>query len=90
MQYANKTLLTMAVTGLLATGLSLSSGDVQAAKKGFEKCYGVAKKGKNDCGTSKHSCAALATVDADPEEWVYMPEGTCLKIVGGSLDKPKV
>ena len=79
----------MAVAGLLATGLSLSSGEVQAAKKGFEKCYGVAKQGKNDCGTSKHSCAAQATVDSDPEEWVYVPEGTCSKIVGGSLVKPK-
>ena len=79
----------MAVTGLIASGLGLTSGDAQAAKKGFEKCYGVAKKGKNDCGTSKHSCAAQATVDAAPEEWVYVSEGTCSKIVGGSIVKPK-
>ncbi len=89
MQKTTKTLASIAIAGLLATGLGLPSGEVQAAKKGFEKCYGVAKKGKNDCGTSKHSCAAQATVDGDPEEWVYVPQGTCEKIVGGSLVKPK-
>ena len=79
----------MAIVGLLAAGLGTQSGEVQAAKEGFEKCYGVVKKGKNDCGTSKHSCAAQATVDGHPDEWLYLPEGTCEKIVGGSLTKPK-
>jgi len=88
MQQSTKTLASMAIAGLLVAGLGMQAGDVQAAKKGFEKCYGVAKKAKNDCGTSKHSCAAMAKVDADPEEWVYVKEGTCSKIVGGSLKKP--
>ncbi|MBV1910826.1 MAG: DUF2282 domain-containing protein [Kangiellaceae bacterium] len=89
MQNTTKSLTSLAIAGLIAAGLSLPSNDVQAAKKGFEKCYGVAKKGKNDCGTSKHSCAGMATIDADAEEWVYVPEGTCEKIVGGSITKPK-
>lgn len=89
MQKNTKTLASMAIAGLLATGLGLQPGEAQAAKKGFEKCYGVAKKGKNDCGTSKHSCATHAAIDGDPEEWVYVPQGTCEKIVGGSLVKPK-
>nr|WP_255510999.1 DUF2282 domain-containing protein [Cyanobium sp. LEGE 06113] len=41
----------------------------------------------NDCGTSKHSCAGEAKVSGDPEEWVYVPTGTCKKIVGGTLKK---
>lgn len=90
MQKSNTTLTSMAIAGLLAAGLGMQTGEVQAAKKGFEKCYGVAKKGKNDCGTSKHSCAAMAEIDSDAEEWVYVPEGTCNKIVGGSLSKPKI
>jgi uncharacterized membrane protein len=89
MQKTTKTLASMAIAGLLLTGVAIQPSEVQAAKKGFEKCYGVAKKAKNDCGTSKHSCAAQATVDGDPEEWVYMPKGTCEKVVGGSLVKPK-
>lgn len=89
MQNTTKTLTSMALAGIIAAGLSIPAGEVKAAKKGFEKCYGVAKQGKNDCGTSKHTCAGLAKIDGDAEEWVYVPEGTCEKIVGGSLVKPK-
>ena len=56
-----------------------------AADMKREKCVGIAKAGLNDCGTSTHSCAGQATVDNHPEEWIYLPAGTCEKIVGGSL-----
>jgi uncharacterized membrane protein len=54
-------------------------------KFAFEKCFGVAAHGQNDCGTATHSCAATATKDRDPASWVYVPTGTCKKIEGGSL-----
>ena len=41
-----------------------------------EKCYGIAKKAWNDCGTNAHSCSGESSVDNDPEEWIYVPEGT--------------
>ncbi len=51
-----------------------------------EKCYGVAKAGKNDCaskdGTS--SCAGQSKKDADTNNWVYVPKGLCDKLAGGS------
>jgi uncharacterized membrane protein len=47
-----------------------------------EKCYGIAKAGKNDCKTTSHSCAGQATRDGDG--FVAVPAGTCSKIVGGS------
>ena len=72
-----------AVAGLLALGLA--SGSALAAKEGMEKCGGIVKAGQNDCGTSKHSCAAQATKDGAKDEWVYVPAGTCEKIVGGSV-----
>jgi len=50
-----------------------------------EKCYGIAKAAKNDCQTATHSCAGTATEDNDAESWIYVPGGTCAKIVGGSL-----
>lgn len=50
-----------------------------------EKCAGIARAGLNDCGTSTHSCAGQATADNQPEEWIYLPKGTCQKIVGSSL-----
>ena len=58
------------------------------AAAGMEKCYGVAKAGQNDCGTSKHACATLSKDDHDPEDWKQVPKGTCQKI-GGALAPTK-
>lgn len=73
-----KTSLVLLAFAGMATGNS-----ALAAKPGMEKCAGIVKAGKNDCGTSKHSCAGQASSDGDAEEWLYVPEGTCSKIVGG-------
>jgi uncharacterized membrane protein len=51
-----------------------------------EKCYGIAKAGKNDCAsTGNNSCAGTARADADPRAWIYVPAGYCERIVSGSL-----
>jgi uncharacterized membrane protein len=51
-----------------------------------EKCYGIAKAGKNDCAsTGNSSCAGTSKADADPRAWIYVPAGYCERIVGGSL-----
>jgi uncharacterized membrane protein len=73
-----------AVATLLAVGLTAAGTNALAAKGDMEKCAGIAKAGKNDCGTSKHSCAGQAKSDGG-EEWVYVPKGTCEKIVGGTV-----
>lgn len=50
-----------------------------------EKCYGVAKAGKNDCAsTGNNSCAGTSKVNADPKAWVFVPEGYCDRLVSGS------
>lgn len=68
---------------VVGAGLTMAVTPAQAAKK-MEKCYGVAKKGQNDCGTAKHACAGQATSNNDPTEWKYVPKGTCIQM-GGSL-----
>ena len=78
-----------AAATVLALALSVSNAPAHAGKEGYEKCQGVAKAGMNDCGANGHSCAGMAETDGDPNEWVYMPEGTCDKIVGGSVKEPK-
>ena len=67
---------------------SLLSAQKPAEMPSFkaEKCYGIAKAGKNDCQTATHSCAGTATADATPDSWIYVPKGTCDKIAGGSLE----
>ena len=78
--------VTTAISSVLALGLAVTnSDDALAGKPGFEKCAGIVKAGLNDCGTSKHDCSGLATVDNDAEEWIYVPAGTCEKIVGATL-----
>jgi uncharacterized membrane protein len=72
-----------AVTGILAIGFQVTS-ETALAKKGMEKCAGIVKAGMNDCGTSSHECAGMAKVDGAADEWIYVPEGTCKKIVGAT------
>jgi uncharacterized membrane protein len=68
----------------LAAALTLAAaGGARAADA--EKCYGIAKAGKNDCQTATHSCAGTSATDAAGDSWIYVPAGTCEKIVGGSL-----
>lgn len=55
---------------------------------GMEKCYGITKAGQNDCGTDNHSCAGASKIDSDKSSWVFVPTGTCSKIVGGSSVPP--
>jgi uncharacterized membrane protein len=74
------------ITSMVIASASLSVNSALADSK-MEKCYGIVKAGKNDCADSKqmHSCAGAATKDGDKTEWVFLPKGTCERIVGGSL-----
>ncbi len=67
-------------------GLIMTAGVASAdhhEKNEKVKCYGVAKAGQNDCGSSKHDCGGKSKTAGDSEEWIYLPAGTCEKIVGG-------
>ena len=81
-----KKMLMAAIAGAFVLGLS--TGAI-AGKPGMEKCTGIVKAGMNDCGTSKHACAGQSSADGDAEEWVYVPEGTCTKLVGGTVKAAK-
>lgn len=90
MQDQKKAAVSNAIAGILAIGTLLVAGPVQAvpeAPTAWEKCAGITKAGMNDCGSldGKHACAGQAASDNDPTEWVYVPEGTCTKIAGGSV-----
>jgi len=90
MNAAAKPLFHATLAGLVAAGLAAASGAALAAKGDTEKCAGVAKAGKNDCGTSKSACAGTVSMDRDPEAWVFVPAGTCQKIAGGTVtNKPE-
>lgn len=50
-----------------------------------EQCAGVVKGGMNDCATSTNACHGHVATDANPEAWIYVPKGTCLKIAGARI-----
>ena len=78
--------LELALGSVIAAGLVASAAQASPKPKweGHEKCYGVARKGMNDCGNSHHQCGGMAATDGAPDEWIYVPTGTCRKIAGGS------
>ncbi len=86
---SSKTTVSTTAAAILAAALIASPATAHAGKEGYEKCQGIVKAGQNDCGANGHACAGYATVDNDPNEWVYMPEGLCDKIVGASVKAPK-
>jgi uncharacterized membrane protein len=53
-----------------------------------ERCYGIAKAGKNDCATSSSGCSGSAKQDNLKDAWIYVPKGTCQKVAGGMLALP--
>lgn len=79
---------TTAAATILAAALLSNPAVSHAGKEGYEKCAGIAKAGQNDCGANGHGCAGYAKTDGDANEWVYVPEGTCDKIVGGTVAEP--
>jgi len=81
-----------AKTALLAAAvgsLLIMTAQAMGPDDKSEKCFGVAKAGKNDCAGNGHSCAAQGTKEADKKEWITVPKGTCDKIVGGSTTPAK-
>lgn len=75
-------------TALLAdtTGAAMMQG---SAIPGMEKCFGIVKAGMNDCGNASHNCSGEAKINGGKNEWIYVPQGLCKKIVGGSTGIPQ-
>jgi uncharacterized membrane protein len=81
----------IALGGVVTAGLvgAAAPADAKPKWEGHEKCYGISKKGMNDCGNAQHQCSGMAPKDDDAEEWIYLPKGSCEKIAGGSLASAK-
>ena len=82
----NKALLTAALAGVFAAGVAMNANAADDKMSSKEKCFGIAKAGKNDCksASGSHSCAGHATKDNDKDDWNFVDKGTCEK-AGGSL-----
>jgi uncharacterized membrane protein len=86
---ASTLVLASALVGSFAVSAAVAqSGPAPQPTFKFEKCFGVAKAGKNDCQTANSSCAGTSKRDAQTDAWIYVPTGTCDRLVGGSA-QPK-
>jgi uncharacterized membrane protein len=84
------TVIHTALATVLALGLGAMNGSVAAAQDTpMEKCAGIVKGGQNDCATSSTACHGHVAVDSHPEAWIYVPQGTCEKIVGAHVTNQK-
>jgi uncharacterized membrane protein len=82
---AKNTLSLAAVAASIAlTSAANAQVNVPKPSYKFEKCYGVAKAGQNDCFGKSNACGATSKVDNERDAWIYVPAGTCKKITGGS------
>lgn len=81
-------LLAAAVTALMS-GAAMAQVHPEKPTYKYEKCYGVARAGHNDCFFASNSCAGTSAQDNDPRAWIYVPQGTCKKISRGTLEPPK-
>jgi uncharacterized membrane protein len=81
-------LLRAAMSSLLAVGATAAVTSASADNHNKqEQCAGVVKAGKNDCATSTNACHGHVTSDSHPEAWIYVPAGTCERIVGARVVK---
>ena len=83
----SKLLVASAVAAALSVPFATyaQGGPAPAPKFEAEKCYGIAKAGKNDCQTANSSCAGTSKRDAQGDAWIYVPKGSCDRIVNASL-----
>ena len=75
----------VAIVSAIAGVLALAVVPVSQAAQHVEKCAGIAKAGKNDCGSSTNDCGGKVKKDRDSGAWVEVPNGTCEKIAGGKI-----
>ena len=84
-------LVASAMAAVLSMPLVINAQGGPAPKPKFaaEKGYAIAKAGKNDCQTANSSCAGTSKRDGQADAWLYVPIGSCSKIVGGQLEAKK-
>ncbi len=76
--------------GAVALGLGACiSGSAVADDDEREQCAGIVKAGMNDCATSMNACHGHVKSDSHPEAWIYVPKGTCERLVGARVVKVK-
>jgi len=75
----------LAVASAVALGTLGVGSSAMATTPAMEQCAGIVKAGKNDCATNANACHGHVETDANPMGWIYLPAGTCDRLVGGHV-----
>ncbi len=82
-----QSIVTALAVAALASGVALAQTqeqkamDDKAKMADKEKCYGVAKAGKNDCAAGPGTtCAGTSKVDFQGNAWSLVAKGSCTTI----------
>jgi uncharacterized membrane protein len=81
----HQSVIRFAISGVLALSGVAFATSATAAENDKEQCAGIIKAGKNDCATATNACHGHVNVDASPDAWIYVPKGTCARLVGGRV-----
>lgn len=83
-------IISAALAGAIVASGTANADASQKKELNREKCYGIAKAGKNDCksASGSHGCAGYAKKDNDPDEFVVVKKGECEK-QGGKAEEIK-
>jgi len=69
----------LTLTALAMAAVASAAHAAEGGAKPMEKCFGVAKAGKNDCKAGPGtSCAGTSKSDFQGNAWKLVPAGTCL------------
>jgi uncharacterized membrane protein len=70
-----------ALAATLALGLAAGAAHAADGKPAMEKCFGIAKAGKNGCAAGPGtSCAGTSKADYQGNAWTLVKAGTCTSV----------
>jgi uncharacterized membrane protein len=86
---SKQAIVRLAITSVIAlSGTAFATSAIAADDNSDkEQCAGIVKAGKNDCATTANACHGHAETDATPLAWIYVPKGTCERLVGAHVVK---
>lgn len=73
-----KTASALAIAGAFAAALGMTTVAIAQDKADQEKCFGISKKGENDCAAGPGTtCAGTSKTDYQGNAWKLVKKGTC-------------
>jgi len=81
MESKTRKISNLAIASAFAASVVAVGATPVVAADDMVKCYGIAKKGENDCKAGPGtSCSGTSTVDYQGNAWKLVKKGTCAQV----------